>query len=254
MNTVPTPDQNQVKVPTNETKPASTITLDKKTILVLLALIASTVAIILLLIICSIFLVIYVSNKYAAKNNAPAEDIIQEIVLPQDVPFLGNKEAKVTIVEYADFQCPFCKKFHDTIFKNLQKDFIDSNKIKFVYQDFPFLGEESFLAAEAAACAKDQGKYWEFHNRIYEVQAGENVGTYIPENLKKLAAGLGLNAEQFNQCLDSHKTKSLVETSYDSAVGYGVEATPTIFINGKKLEGLPKYPTVKKLIEEELGK
>jgi protein-disulfide isomerase len=113
---------------------------------------------------------------------------------------------------------------------------------------------KSFLAAEAAACAKDQGKYWEFHNRIYEVQAGENVGTYIPENLKKLAVGLGLNAEQFNQCLDSHKTKSLVETSYDSAVGYGVEATPTVFINGKKLEGLPKYPTVKKLIEEELGK
>lgn len=238
---------------TPEPKQASTITLDKKTILLLLALVASTVAIILLLIVGSIFLVIYVSNKYAEKPVNPAE-VIQEIILPQDVPYLGNKDAKVTVVEYADFQCPFCKKFHDTIFKNIQKDFIDTNKIKFVYQDFPFLGEESFLAAEAAACAKEQGKYWEMHNRIYEAQAGENVGTYTADNLKKLAVGVGLKADEFNQCLDTHKTKIAIETTYDEAVGYTVEATPTVFINGRKLEGVPKYPTLKKLIEEELAK
>lgn len=182
------------------------------------------------------------------------EVIIADVKIPESAPMLGGKEAKVTLVEFADYQCPFCGIFHKETFPELKRDYIDSGKVRFYYQDFAFLGEESVLAAEAAKCSGEQNKYWEYHDYLYSNQKGENEGAFALDNLKNFAGMIGLNKPQFNACLDSGKYKAQVEEETRLGESYGVAATPTIFVNGKKIEGAGNYEEYRTLIEEELSK
>ncbi len=185
-------------------------------------------------------------------QQAPAVPQQVDIKLPDTAPILGNKDAKVTIIEYADFQCPFCKKLYDTVFKQLKTEYIDTGKVKFSYQDYAFLGEESNFSAEAAKCAQDQGKFWEFHNYLYDNQGGENEGAFSLANMKKFGIAVGLNTKDFNTCVDSRIHKVDVESETQGANQYGVQATPTVFVNGKRFEGAQSYATFKQAIEEAL--
>ena len=97
-----------------------------------------------------------------------------QFTAPEGAPRLGDAGAKVTIVEFADFQCPFCGRFQQTVYPQIKSDYIDTGKAAFIYQDFSFLGEESTVAAEAAKCAGDQGKFWEYHDYLFTHQKGEN--------------------------------------------------------------------------------
>lgn len=175
-----------------------------------------------------------------------------DLKLPETAPILGNKDATVTIVEYADFQCPFCKKLYDTVYKQLKTEYVDTGKVKFSYQDYAFLGEESNFSAEAAKCAQDQGKFWEFHNYLYDNQGGENEGAFSQANLKKFGKAIGLNTTDFNTCVDSRIHKVDVESETQGGTQYGVQATPTVFVNGKRFEGAQSYATFKQAIEEAL--
>ena len=185
-------------------------------------------------------------------QQAPAVPQQVDIKLPDTAPILGNKDAKVTIIEYADFQCPFCKKLYDTVFKQLKTEYIDTGKVKFSYQDYAFLGEESNFSAEAAKCAQDQGKFWEFHNYLYDNQGGENEGAFSLANMKKFGIAVGLNTKDFNTCVDSRIHKVDVESETQGANQYGVQAAPTVFVNGKRFEGAQSYATFKQAIEEAL--
>ncbi len=187
-----------------------------------------------------------------AGQQAPVVPQQVDLKLPDTAPILGNKDAKVTVVEYADFQCPFCKKLYDTVYKQLKIDYVDTGKVKFSYQDYAFLGEESHFSAEAAKCAQDQGKFWEFHNYLYDNQGGENEGAFSQVNLKKFGKAIGLNATDFNTCVDSRIHKVDVETETQGGTQYGVQATPTVFVNGKRFEGAQSYATFKQAIEEAL--
>lgn len=148
---------------------------------------------------------------------------------------LGDPNAKVTMIEYADFQCPFCGKFFTETTQPVIEKYVKTGKVQFVYRDFAFLGPESLKSAEATWCAGDQNKYWEFHDYLFTHQNGENKGSFADANLKAFAKTLGLDTVTFNQCLDSGKYTKAVTDSTTNAGKAGVQGTPKSFIlkNGK---------------------
>lgn len=158
---------------------------------------------------------------------------------------LGNPEANLVMIEWADYQCPFCGKFYKSVEREIIDKYVKTGKLRFEYRDFAFLGEESRLAAEAARCADEQGKFWKYHDYLYEHQNGENQGAFSKENLKKFAKELNLDTVKFNLCLNSKKYKEDVIKSFKEAVNFGVVSTPTIIIgtlpitikkSGKKIQ------------------
>jgi protein-disulfide isomerase len=173
-------------------------------------------------------------------------------LIKNGAPVLGNPEAKVTVVEFADFQCPYCGKYFEQVLPEIKK-YIDSGKVKFVYVSFAFLGDESFLAAEASKCAQDQNKFWEYHDYLYSNQQGENQGAFDVVNLKKFASKLGLNTSEFNQCLDSRKYKKVIEDDVALGNKFGVTGTPGTFINDFFIKGLEGVSYFKNRIDTALN-
>src|SRR3989344_6963375 len=170
-----------------------------------------------------------------------------------NLPILGNKDAKVTVIEFADFQCPFCEKYHKEIIPSLKKDYIDSGKIKFAYRHYAFLGQESTDSALASECANEQDKFWEFHDYLFDNQAGENQGAFAKNKLKEFAVTLGLNSAQFNECLDSAKYKENVDKDIAQGGKAGVNGTPATFVNGILISGAIPYAELKAEIEKALA-
>jgi protein-disulfide isomerase len=168
-------------------------------------------------------------------------------------PVQGNKDAKVTIVEFADYQCPFCEKLYTDTISQIIKQYVDTGKAKFAYRDYAFLGQESTWASEATACANDQGKYWEFHDYLFTHQGSENSGALSKDNLKGFAATLGLNTDQFNSCLDTDKYAKQVADDLAAGQKVGVQGTPAVFVDGKVVVGAEPFSTFQKLIDQELS-
>ena len=151
-------------------------------------------------------------------------------------PIMGDTNSEITILEFGDYQCTFCFRFHQSTLKTLEKDYIDSGKVRLVFKDFPLNGPDSLLAAEASYCAEDQGKYWEYHDELYTNWAGEKTGWITRDSLNFFADTVGLNNEQFNKCLDDKKYQQRVLDHEDFARKIGVDATPSFFIfNDEKI-------------------
>jgi protein-disulfide isomerase len=196
--------------------------------------------------------------KTAAINDvAGAGEDVRKDVSPDDDPALGPKGAKVTIIEFSDFQCPYCRTWWKDTFSQLKKEFIDTGKVRFIYRDFPLsFHPMAAPSAEAANCAGEQGKYWEMHDKLFseQLKKGQGTITYEVKDIKNWAAQIGLNGSQFNQCLDSGKFKAEVEKDFADGSAAGVSGTPSFFINGKLVVGAQPYATFKSLIEQELKK
>ena len=181
-------------------------------------------------------------------------------VSADDDSFLGPKKAKVEIIEFSDYQCPFCRSFWRETLSQIRSEYIDAGKsVKFVYRDFPLaqIHPLSQKYAEAAQCAGDQNKYWEMHDKIFEEQdkLGQGtIGAFEIQDIKKWAADLGLNVLEFNQCLDSGKYAEEVRKDYEAGVQANVNGTPTFFVNGIRLIGAQPFESFKAVIDEELGK
>lgn len=192
---------------------------------------------------------------------ANAEEVVaeatgKELELTSDDVVLGDLNAPVTIVEYGDFQCPFCGRFYALTEKQIKENYVKDNKVKFVYRHFAFLGPESRAAANAAECAKDQGKFWVYHDSLYdaEMQDGQEHNGNLNRTLfVSLAKDLGLNTDDFSACLDSNKYDEKVQKDYVGAQAAGVRATPTTFVNDKKVEGALPYEQFKLIIDKELS-
>jgi protein-disulfide isomerase len=163
-------------------------------------------------------------------------------------PSLGSASAPVTIVEFSDFQCPFCQRVAPTL-KQLREVYGD--KMRVVWKDFPLtqIHPQAFKAGEAAHCAGDQGKYWEYHDRLFANQQA----LQIPD-LKKHAADLGLDANAFSTCLDGSKYGERVRDGVSQGSKLGVNSTPTFYINGRRLSGAQPYETFTAVIDEELAR
>ncbi len=191
------------------------------------------------------------AKQVAAVDNAlgNAQDFK---LLEANAPTLGSPDAPVAIVEFADFQCPFCGKFHKTTAQDIITQYVKTGKAKLVYRDFAFLGEESNWASQAARCAGDQGKFWQYHDYLYEHQKGENKGAFNKDNLKGFALALGLDQNGFNKCLDSEKHKQDVENDTEMGRKFGVTGTPANFVNGKSVQGAVPFATFEAAIKTAL--
>jgi len=151
---------------------------------------------------------------------------------------LGKPDAQVTIDEFADFQCPICGQADRTI-QQLVPQYFDTGKAKVVFHNYAFIGPESQWAAEAADCAMDQNKFWEYADYVFTHQAGENKGAFSKDNLKGFAVQVGLDTAAFNTCFDSGKYTDSVKQEKTQGDQLGIQATPTFFIKGQKFEGVP---------------
>ena len=151
---------------------------------------------------------------------------------------MGNPNAPVKLVIYADFQCPACSNWSKDYESGFLAKYVATNKVYFVYIPFSFIddngpGTESKDSAAAAFCAMDQGKFWEFHDILYANQNGENTGSFTAKRLAAFAQKLGLNMEQFNSCFNSGKYKSQVLQDKAEGAALGVNSTPSFAVNGK---------------------
>lgn len=162
-------------------------------------------------------------------------------------PFKGPIDSKVVFVEFSDFQCPACGAAFPTI-KRLSDEY--SDRVKFVYKDFPLSTIHPFAqkAAEAAQCALEQLKFWEYHDTLFANQEKLTV-----TDLKQYAVTLGLDSAQFNECLDSAKYSSRVSEDFAAGQKVGVNGTPTFFINGVKYSNMA-YEQFKQILDAELAK
>ncbi len=164
------------------------------------------------------------------------------------LPVLGPENAKVTIVEFSDFQCPFCKSFRDNTFDAIRQKYGD--KIKIYYRNFPLVSihPQAMKGAMAAMCANEQGKFWEMHDQLFATQ-----DVISPENSKALAAKLGLDTEKFNSCLDGDKYTDAINKDVQDGSAYGVSGTPTFFINGWRVVGAQPLTAFTTLIDQQLN-
>jgi len=197
------------------------------------------------------------SNATTASNAAAipttdqtaAQQSLMASLIPTVRHFKGDPNAPVTIIEFGDFQCPFCGRFATQTEPQIDEAYLQSGKVRFGYWNFAFLGPESTWAAEAAECAADQDKFWEYHDRLYSSQSGENQGAFNKDNLKKFAGDLGLDTEAFNECFDSGKYTQLIQDDSSAASSLGVRSTPTFLINGQPLIGAQPFENFQQTID-----
>lgn len=169
---------------------------------------------------------------------------------PREVPTRGNEDAPVTMVEYADFQCPFCGKFAREVEPELIERYVESGRLKIEWRDFPYLGQESANAALAARAAHEQDKFWEYHDALYRDQVSLNSGAFSDENLVAFAEEAGLDVEQFESDLTSGKYERAVSQDLQEGQRLGISGTPTFFINDRMLVGAQPIEAFEEAIEE----
>ena len=143
---------------------------------------------------------------------------------------LGAPNAMITVVEFGDYQCTFCYKFHQDTMKKIDDNYISSGKVNFVYKDFPLNGEASKIAAEASYCAQKQGKFWQYHNIVFDNWNGANTGWVTGNALLEFAKYSELNIEEFNTCMNNSEYKEKVLQNEQFAREINIDATPSFLI------------------------
>lgn len=169
-------------------------------------------------------------------------------------PILGDPSAPITIVEFGDYQCHQCYNWYYDTKPKIAQEYIDTGKANLVFVDMAFLGKDSPIAAQAAYCAEEQGKFWEYHDLLYQSQQGIDDGWANSERLQALAFSLGLDMELFDSCMDSKKYQKRVQHNVGEARKHGTTGTPTFIIVGpdgqqQKLVGAQPYSVFKNVLE-----
>jgi protein-disulfide isomerase len=168
-----------------------------------------------------------------------------KVSIPEGWPTKGPATAPVTLVEFSDYQCPFCKRADPTV-QEILKTYGD--KVRFAYRDYPLSFHQRAMPASIAAhCAKDQNKYWEMHQNLMTEQ-----GDLSDDDLKKRAGAVGLDAAAFGECYSTERHKTLIQAAFDDGVALGVTGTPSFFINGRMLVGAKPIEEFKAIIDEEI--
>jgi protein-disulfide isomerase len=175
---------------------------------------------------------------------------------PRDA-ILGNVNAPVTMIEYGDYQCPYCgEEFFAQTEPEIVANYVNTGKVRFVFRNFAFLGAESTAAAEAAECAEDQNKLWAYHDALYtgkvadDAKGGSEDDGYFTNTLFiNIATQLGLNVPTFTSCINSGKYANLVAQEKTDAEAQGVNSTPTFFINGQEVLGAQPYSAFQAVID-----
>lgn len=197
-----------------------------------------------------------VTGDVVKEENVPAPSVPSEPsnvkVNIEGAPVKGDKNAPVTIVEYTDYECPFCGRAYQQTYPLIKSEYIERGKVKYVVKDFPLsFHPNAQKAAEAAHCVREQKGdegYFSMHDKIFENQQSLSV-----DNYKNWARELGVNGAQFDSCLDSGKMAGTVRKGFSEGQSDGVQGTPAFFINGKLISGAQPYPAFQQAIDAELS-
>jgi len=184
-----------------------------------------------------------------AAANVPTEQVARRYDIPTEgFSSIGPEDAPITLVEFSDYQCPYCEKWYDQVYKQLWAAY--PGKIRFVYRNLPLtqIHPQSMNAAEASMCAGDQNAFWKFHDKLFENASSLNDDLYAT-----LAADLGLDTAAFETCMNDHKHKAAIEADMQFAIDLGVQSTPTFFINGLAIVGAQPLSVFQQVIDEELA-
>ena len=194
-----------------------------------------------------------VAAFFLIMSNRPVDDLIDPEVRNSPVPVnemtIGNPDAPVLIEVFEDFQCPSCLRFTEDFEPLILQNYVYTGVAKLTYRYYPFIGAESFNASNAALCANEQGKFWEFHDILFANQLGENIGAYSGKRLEAMADRIGLDVSTWKACYDAEKYESFITAELDDARNRGVQGTPTVFVNGEMLPSFD-YQTVGFAIEQ----
>lgn len=191
-------------------------------------------------------------------GNTPTSNADTQVTVNQDVkryqvindgdPSLGPENAPITIVEFSDYQCPYCARWYQEVYSRLMETY--KGKIRFIYRDFPLysIHPEAEPAAEAANCAGEQNAYWQYHDALFGQKIGLNAAAY-----NQYASDLGLNADQFSKCMSEGRYKAEVKADFQYASSLGVSSTPTFFVNGLAVVGAQPFEVFQQIIDKELA-
>jgi protein-disulfide isomerase len=174
---------------------------------------------------------------------------------------IGDPNAKVKIVVYADFQCPACKEFSDSVEPQLfQSTYISSGQVYYEFMHFPFIDsgvitKESHQAANASMCGMEQGRFWDYHDILFANQGAENSGAFTDKRLQAFAESLGLDITAFNKCFNANTYSAEIEADYQQGVSAGVNSTPSVFLNGSEVSPgvIPTFEQLKSAIDTALA-
>lgn len=203
-------------------------------------------------------------------QNSQAKQTVQQQSGPQiirnvsldDDPMKGNQDAEITIVEFSDFQCPFCWRFYTQTLPLIEQNYMSTGKVNFVYRDFPIQGihPNAYPAALAGECADEQGKFWEMHDLIFINQKNwQDLPILQATNLfKQYAVNVGLDANEFDSCMDSGKYIEEITNDLNDGRAYGVSGTPGFFVGNEKIGFIPitgaqPYSTFQRVIDTQLN-
>jgi protein-disulfide isomerase len=185
-------------------------------------------------------------SEVQAAQGQPPQNVYRYDIPIEGAYFMGRVDAPITIVEFSDYQCPYCKKFNDEVFHPLLEQYPE--QIKFVYRNLPLtsIHDNAVPAAEAAMCAGEQGSYWQFHEMLFEKGLGDSA-------YRKYAQELGLNITAFSACLADHRYQATIIADSEFAADLGIRSTPTFFINGLAIVGAQPLEVFEKVIDAELS-
>lgn len=175
---------------------------------------------------------------------------VQTGTTEQGEPVKGDENAPVTITEWSDFECPFCTRFYEQTYPQIIEEYVETGKVKFVYRHFPLnFHPNAQKAAEATECALEQDKFWEMHDVLFEKGVSGGVASF-----KQYAQDLGLDTEEFNECLDSGRMADEVANDMREGQDAGVRGTPGFLVNDQLVSGAQPFENFKTIIEAELAK
>ena len=205
------------------------------------------------------------NSSNSSSNNQNPNEIIQKLYNPvvQNASALGSSMADITIIEFADYQCQSCAKFYREVRDDILRNFVNTGQVRFLFKDFianndmtTAVDEASTLAAEASYCAAEQGKYWEYHNKLYQNAENQNIQWVTLDNLNQIANNVGIgNLIQFSDCLESHKHSKTVNQNDNLARSIGLQSTPTFILLSNRtqplaIQGAQPYSIFEQAIRE----
>jgi protein-disulfide isomerase len=186
--------------------------------------------------------------------DATPEATKEPLVPLDDDPVLGSPDAPVTMIEYSEYLCPYCRRFVLETMPLIEEEYIDTGQVKLIFRDFPVHGEGAIAMAMVAECAADQDKFWEMHILLYERVEEWSASEELLDTLMGYADELSMNTDVFYSCLQEGTTIDRIREDYEIAVQEGVDATPTFFVNGTLVRGAVPFEDFQTVIEEELAK
>jgi protein-disulfide isomerase len=199
-----------------------------------------------------VIVVLLAANRTPGSGAAVATPLVTTPVADASDRSIGPSTASVKLDLWADFQCPVCKQFTESIEPQIVNNYIATGEVQLTFHDFAFIGPESTQAAIGGLCAADQGKFWPYHDYVYANQGTENSGVLSDSRLEAIAGAVGLDVSKFTTCLGSSANQQEVQKEAQQAQSMGITGTPTLYVNGTKVSNALDFPTVQAAIDAAL--